>query len=209
MDFPKLIQDYGYWAVLIGTFLEGETILILAGVAAQAGHLELTLVILSAFVGSSCGDQLYYFIGRHQGTALLRRFPRWQRTAAKVARQIQRHQNLIILSFRFFYGVRNVTPFMLGISRIPISRFLPLNLIGAAVWASAFASIGYVLGHAHERILGKGYNWVLLLALVVAGTAWFGWTRWRSRKTTPDEIDPIAEIESSVYPIVPRKRDIP
>lgn len=201
VDFPRLIQEYGYWAILIGTFLEGETILILAGVAAQAGHLELSLVVLSAFVGSSCGDQLYYFIGRKQGTALLRRFPKWQHAAAKVARKIQNHQNLIILSFRFFYGIRNVTPFMLGISRIPIRRFLPLNLIGAAVWASAFASIGYILGHAHERFLGKGYNWVLLVLLVVAGLAWFGWTRWRDRKTTPDDVEAIAEIEeSAVHP---------
>ena len=84
MDANALIRDYGYWAVLVGTFLEGETILILAGVAAQFGNLELPLVILSAFVGSSCGDQLYYFIGRHQGAALLRRFPRWHHAAAKV-----------------------------------------------------------------------------------------------------------------------------
>lgn len=205
VDFPRLIEDYGYWAVLIGTFLEGETILILAGVAAQFGSLELPLVILSAFVGSSCGDQLYYFIGRKQGSALLRRFPKWQHAAAKVARKIQNHQNLIILTFRFFYGVRNVTPFMLGISRIPIKRFLPLNLIGAAVWASSFASIGYLLGHAHERILGKGYNWVLLLLLLVAGLGWFGWTRWRDRKGVPEDAEVIAEMESSSYPIPPRK----
>lgn len=182
MDFQKLIQEYGYLAVLIGTFLEGETILILGGVAAQFGSMELPLVILSAFVGSSCGDQLYYFIGRKQGRALLKRFPRWSRAAAKVSLHIKQHQNLIILTFRFFYGLRNVTPFVLGISRVPVAKYVALNLAGAAIWATTFATLGYLLGEAHERILGKGHNWVLLIALPVLVLGYVGWKRWRDRR---------------------------
>lgn len=205
MDVNNLIRDYGYWAVLAGTFLEGETILILAGVAAQFGTMELPLVILSAFAGSACGDQLYYFIGRKQGAALLRRFPRWHHAAAKVARRIKEHQNLIILTFRFFYGVRNVTPFMLGISRVPVTRFVPLNLFGAALWATSFASLGYLLGTAHDRILGKGYNWILLLLLLLAGLGYYLFNRWRERQVASRESASddqlLAEIESTALPV--------
>ena len=114
MNFEALLQDYGYYAILLGTFLEGETILILGGVAAQFGSLDLSLVMLSAFVGSSAGDQLYYFIGRWKGRTLLDAFPRWQPSADKVMYHIKKHQNLIMLSFRFFYGLRNATPFEIG-----------------------------------------------------------------------------------------------
>jgi membrane protein DedA with SNARE-associated domain len=186
VDLQALIQDYGYWAILIGTFLEGETILILGGVAAQLGHLELSYVMLSAFAGSSAGDQLYYFIGRWQGRKLLDRFPRWRKPAAKVADHVQRHQNLIILTFRFFYGLRNVTPFVLGISHVSVPRYVTLNLLGAAIWAYSFAMLGFLLGEAHERFLGKGYGWVLVLALVLLGGAYWAWRRWRdSREGTP------------------------
>lgn len=199
MDFHALIRDYGYIAVLIGTFLEGETILILAGVAAHSGSLELALVILSAFVGSSSGDQLYYFIGRWQGRALLLRFPRWGRAAARVGQHVKRHQNLIILTFRFFYGLRNVTPFVLGISHVSVPRFVILNLIGAAVWACSFASIGYVLGEAHERVLGKGYSKVLILVLLALGLFYWGYRKWKDAKTPiepPETVDiPIFEDE--------------
>lgn len=41
MNPEQLIADYGYLAILIGTFLEGETILALGGLAARMGHLEL------------------------------------------------------------------------------------------------------------------------------------------------------------------------
>jgi membrane protein DedA with SNARE-associated domain len=55
----EVIRDYGYVALFIGTFLEGETILLLAGFAVQTGQfgLELQYIILTAFVGSLSGDQ--------------------------------------------------------------------------------------------------------------------------------------------------------
>lgn len=185
MDYQSLIQEYGYWAVLLGTFLEGETILLLGGVAAQMGALDVSLVILSAFVGSTSGDQLYYFIGRWKGQALLDRFPRWKRPASKVGEHIKRHQNLIILSFRFFYGIRNVSPFVLGIYRISILKFISLNIIGAALWAFTFTMIGFLLGEAHERILGNGSSLILFGILLMVGLIFWGYRRWIYRPVSP------------------------
>ena len=52
MSLPQLLTDYGYWAVFVGSLLEGETILILAGFAAHRGYLSLPLVMctLPSFV---------------------------------------------------------------------------------------------------------------------------------------------------------------
>ena len=60
MDLQSIIENYGYAAILIGTFLEGETILMLAGLAAHQGYLVLTGVIFAAFLGSLSGDQLFF-----------------------------------------------------------------------------------------------------------------------------------------------------
>lgn len=185
MDYHAFIQEYGYWAILLGTFMEGETILLLGGVAAQMGALDVSLVMLCAFLGSTSGDQLYYFIGRWKGQAVLDRFPRWKKPANKVGEHIKRHQNLIILSFRFFYGLRNVSPFVLGIYRISIAKFVTLNIIGAAIWSITFAMIGFLLGEAHERILGKGSSLILLGMLVVVGLIFWGYRRWFYR---PEEV---------------------
>lgn len=64
MTFHHLLADYGYFAVLAGSLLEGETILILAGFAAHQGHLSLSWVMAVAFVGGTLGDQIFYFAGR-------------------------------------------------------------------------------------------------------------------------------------------------
>lgn len=74
MDIPGLIQNYGYLAVAVGTFLEGETILIMAGAAAHRGYLTMPMVIMVGTIASFFGDQLYFYVGRRYGAALLKRF---------------------------------------------------------------------------------------------------------------------------------------
>lgn len=167
----ELIKNYGYLAILIGTFLEGETILILGGFAAHMGFLELPWVIVSAFAGSFSGDQLYFYIGRHYGPKIIAKRLSWQEGAAKVYKHLHRHQNLLILSFRFFYGFRNVTPFAVGAAHISRSRFFTLNLIGAVVWSFSFAYAGYLFGEAFRLFLDdfKRYEMYVLFALVLAG----------------------------------------
>jgi membrane protein DedA with SNARE-associated domain len=167
----ELIKHYGYLALLIGTFFEGETILILGGFAAHMGFLELPWVIASALVGSFSGDQLFYYIGRHYGPKVIAKRLSWQESAEKVYKHLHRHKNLLILSFRFFYGLRNVTPFAVGAAHISRLRFFLLNLTGAIVWAFSFAYAGYLFGEAFRLFLNdfKRYELYVLLALVFVG----------------------------------------
>jgi membrane protein DedA with SNARE-associated domain len=164
----ELIKNYGYLAILIGTFLEGETILILGGFAAHMGFLELPWVIASAIAGSFSGDQLYFYIGRHYGPKIIAKRLSWQEGAEKVYKHLHRHKNLLILTFRFFYGLRNVTPFAVGAAHVARLRFFTLNLIGAVVWAISFASGGYLFGEAIRLFLDdvKRYELYVLFALI-------------------------------------------
>ncbi|GAW66758.1 hypothetical protein GPEL0_01r2252 [Geoanaerobacter pelophilus] len=55
--FKEYLQVHGYWVLFLGTFLEGEAILIFAGFLAFGGYLNIYLVMLSALAGSFLGDQ--------------------------------------------------------------------------------------------------------------------------------------------------------
>ena len=167
------LQTYGYWAVLIGTFLEGETILVMGGLAAHMGYMDLTGVILAAFVGSLCGDQLFFFLGRRHGTFLLTRRPSWTAKLERANRLIDRFQTPLILGFRFLYGLRTVMPFAIGISRVPVLRFIFFNALGAMVWAGIVAGCGYLFGHALEGLLGniRHYEKMLFVLVALAGAA--------------------------------------
>jgi membrane protein DedA with SNARE-associated domain len=175
MSLEALISTYGYPAVGIGTFFEGETILVLGGFAAHSGYLQLPWVIVWAFIGSLCGDQLFFYIGRFQGDAVLEKRPHWKPKAEKVFALLDRHQNWLIVAFRFIYGLRTVTPFLIGASGISPLRFLILNVIGASVWAIVFGSLGYLFGQAMDVVLGNIKRYELLVFGILITVAVLVW----------------------------------
>jgi membrane protein DedA with SNARE-associated domain len=171
----QAVADYGYLAIFLGTFFEGETILILGGIAAQHGLLDLPLVMFTAFSGSLAGDQLAFFIGRRWGRKVLSRFPSWQKNIAKVEDKAARYLDLWMLTFRFFYGLRNPTPFVLAMGKVTLARFACFNIAGAALWAVAGGGGGYLFGLAWERFVGQAHAWILALAGVLTllgGLVW-------------------------------------
>ncbi|MEZ5648831.1 MAG: DedA family protein [Alphaproteobacteria bacterium] len=170
------IRDYGYLAILVGTFFEGETIVILAGIAAHQGLLTTELVALSAFIGSYAGDQVWFQLGRVYGQRWLAKRPRWKDRIARVAALLKRNDTLFILSFRFFYGLRNISPIAIALSDISWFRFFVLNGIAAALWAIIFTIGGYIFGHGLEALLGDihAIQAIVLGIIMAVGLAIFG-----------------------------------
>ena len=176
----EFIQNYGYLAIFIGTFFEGETILVVGGILAQQGLLELPYVALAAFVGSFAGDQLFFQIGRIKGKALLDKRPSWKARAEKINDLLERYRDWIVLSFRFFYGLRNPTPFVIGMSSISTIRFMTLNGIGAFVWAFTISTLGYMFGHAMETFMEDMKHYMIFVIIgifTIAGVVWWHFNR--------------------------------
>jgi membrane protein DedA with SNARE-associated domain len=161
VDLEYYLSTYGYLALFILTFLEGETILIMAGFAAYNGHLSLPLCILSAFLGSFAGDQTAFYVGRYNKRLLETKLKKWECRIERVHQLLEKHQVLLLISFRFFYGFRNITPFAVGTTNISPWRFFYLNGIGAAVWAISFGLGGFYLGDVLERFLQENKWWVV------------------------------------------------
>jgi hypothetical protein len=130
MKLESLIDTYGYLAILVGTFFEGETVLVLGGLAAYREYLRLPWVILAAFVGTLCGDQLFFYLGRVHSQAILAKRPSWKARVEKAQKLVERFRNPLILVFRFLYGLRTVTPFVIGMSTVPTGQVAgPIKLL--------------------------------------------------------------------------------
>ncbi|MBI2752438.1 MAG: DedA family protein [Betaproteobacteria bacterium] len=178
MSLEQLVATYGYAAILIGTFFEGETILVVGGFLAHRGYLELPWVIACAFAGTLLGDQLYFYLGRSKGMELLERRPRWQAKSVQVLELLRRHQVPLILGFRFLYGLRTITPFLIGASGVAPLRYTILNAAGSAVWALAIGIAGYVLGQALQTLLEEIKRYELWILAAIAGTGAAVWVRY-------------------------------
>ena len=181
----SLLNEYGYPVLLIGTFLEGETILILGGMAAHLGYLSLGWVIACGFLGTLFGDQLYFFLGRRHGAGFLARRPAWQARSQRVYRIMEKYPTLLILGFRFVYGIRTVTPFAIGMSKVSYLRFTLLNVLGAGIWAIAIGLAGYYFGKSVEAIIGdiKHYEFEVLALIGAVGFLVWVIFLYRRRKT--------------------------
>ncbi|WP_196210033.1 DedA family protein [Citrobacter sp. Res13-Sevr-PEB04-36] len=190
MDINSLIAQYGYAALIIGSLAEGETITLLGGIAAHQGLLKFPLVVLSVALGGMIGDQLLYLLGRRYGGKILQRFSRHQAKIHSAQKMIQRRPYLFVVGTRFMYGFRVIGPLLIGASHLPPKIFLPLNILGALVWALLFTTLGYVGGevvapwlHSLDQHIKHGVWLVLVVAIVVTARWWI--KRRSKRKTGP------------------------
>lgn len=183
MDFPGLVAQYGYHAVLVGAFLEGETVLALAGLAAKRGYLDFATVAVIAGLAGFAGDQFYFLLGRFKGAQVLARFPEARARAHAFDGMLARWHAPLIVTIRFMYGFRIIGPVLLGMGRCPAWKFVFYNAIGAAIWAPVVAGAGWLFGAAVEAVLQDIHDiekW-LFAAIVVAGLAGVLWHRRRKR----------------------------
>jgi membrane protein DedA with SNARE-associated domain len=186
LDLPALIDSYGYFAVLLGTFLEGETILALAGLACFRGHMDFLTVVVIALFSGFAGDQFFFHLGRRRGAAILERFPQARARTLRFDAMLARWHAPLIVAIRFIYGFRILGPILLGMGRVPAWKFLVFNFIGAAIWAPLVAGVGYLFGAAIETVLhdlrnAELWGFGLLVAFMAGMGAWHA-LRARSRK---------------------------
>ncbi|MCX5907742.1 MAG: DedA family protein [Deltaproteobacteria bacterium] len=174
MTLEAIIGTYGYLVLLVGTFFEGETVLVLAGFAAHLGYLRLPWVIAVAFAGTLCIDQFFFYLGRRHRwhiQAFLAKHPRWLNRAMRVQRLVETYRTPLVLGFRFLYGLRSIAPFVIGTGRIPARTFLLLNIVSALAWATAVGTAGFLFGHLLTSLLGdiKRIQGLIMALVAVAG----------------------------------------
>lgn len=179
----EFIQHWGYISVFLGSMIEGESIIFAAGLLAREGYLSIYKVTLIAFVGTLVADQGLYFVGHYYGKAFLEKFPSTQAKAERAFRLLHRYNNLFILSFRFIYGIRILSPLVIGASGIPIKRFVILNFIAAVIWSVSSCVAAYYLAQLlidYWHLASK-----IILGLVIFGLGVvYGIHLWKKRQRT-------------------------
>jgi membrane-associated protein len=131
----------------VGLIAPGETAIVLGGVVAAHGDVDLAVMLPVAWLAAALGDLVSFALGRRLGRRfLIERGPRFGITAPRLERVegfFAHHGPKAILIGRFIGIVRAVAPFLAGASGMPLRAFVPWSLLGTAAWASTFTLIGY------------------------------------------------------------------
>ncbi|BCJ39201.1 hypothetical protein Athai_67040 [Actinocatenispora thailandica] len=195
VDLGALLGQYGYLAVAVLVLVEdfgvpapGETVLILASIAAHAGRLNILAVAAIAFVAAVAGDNIGFAIGHFGGRPLLHRFGRYvlltPRRLDRAERFMLRHGGKVVVIARFVEGLRQANGLLAGVTGMRWRRFLAFNMIGAAAWVGVWAALGYLAGGhlpAIEHLITR-YQLYLLGAAVLAVAGFAGWRVLRARR---------------------------
>jgi undecaprenyl-diphosphatase len=173
-------------AAFLGFLVPGETIVILGGVLASTGVLDLPQTLAIVASGAIIGDNVGYYLGRRLGRPFLERHPKLfgdgEGIVARVDALFAQHGGKAVLIGRFVGFLRALAPFVAGASRMPYRTFAVYNAIGATAWGIAFVLLGYFLGESWtlaEKWLGRAG---LLLGSLAIIAIFFYFRQQRRRK---------------------------
>jgi membrane protein DedA with SNARE-associated domain len=147
----------------------------MAGFLAFQGYLQISGVIVTAFVGSFLGDQFYFYLGRAKGRSLLKRFHSIARKFRQALKMIEKYGALVAFISRFTYGFRIVLPIILGITSLSPRTFLLINLASALIWSIIFSLAGFLFGKSAALFLDDVGKYEHYLILVLMGFILIAW----------------------------------
>ncbi len=168
------IINYGYAAILVGAFFEGESILIIGGLAVQQGYLDLPLVFLCSFIGTLISDNLFFFLGRFHGHKLVSKHKLFGKLTVVSEKFSGRSGPFLSFAMRFMYGFRHLMPVSLGMSAIKGRTFFLFNLLGGLTWVLSIGFAGYFFGDLLEIFLGKIRHYEFRVVVIVILAAVLG-----------------------------------
>jgi len=146
-NMEEYITRYGYIAIVIGTFFEGETTVLLGGIFAKLRYMKLDYVMAWAFLGTFAGDCTFFFLGKVFGRNIIDRYE-FLRSKIPLANGImRRYGNFIIFLVRFFVGVRGIILLLLGCTDIKKRTFFLYSTISSALWSIVVSAIGFLFAN--------------------------------------------------------------
>jgi membrane protein DedA with SNARE-associated domain len=187
----ELLQEYGYIGIflflvlgIVGLPLPDEIMMTFLGYLTSIGQLNLVLTYISALSGSACGITISYWLGIRLGYPFLKKYGSRIFITRKRLRVTQilfrKYGNWLLFVGYFIPGVRHVTAYIAGISRISFPRFALFAYTGAIFWCATFIGLGNILGANYEvvfEIMHKYGARILWVVLPIAAI-WFGWYLW-------------------------------
>lgn len=170
------LMAFAETGAFLGFVAPGEVTVIVGGVVAGQGQINVVALIALVWFAAVAGDVVSYQLGRRLGRGFLERHgARVKITPARLDQVedfFRRRGGLTILVGRFIGFVRPVAPFLAGSSRMPFRRFIPYDVLAAGVWSATFVLLGYVFWQSFDRISAIAREGALALgAVVVLGVA--------------------------------------
>ena len=179
------LATYGYIGLFLYSLGGGFVALIAAGVLSYMGKMDLTLVLLVAFLANGLGDVLLFYMARYQKSMMMEGLRKHRRKLALSHIMMKKYGSWIILIQKFIYGIKTLVPIAIGLTKYDFKKFVILNFLSAGIWTLVIGLGSYYSGNALVKVAGfiGEKPWIAPLVLVIFGGAlWFYMTQATKRK---------------------------
>src|SRR5690242_16727655 len=157
------ITQYGYVAIffllvlgIVGLPVPDETLLTFTGYLIFRGNLLAPWAFIAAFSGSACGISISFWLGRSFGLKLIHRYGKYlhlkEEHIHRAHSWFERAGHWSLTFGYFIPGVRHFTAYAAGIAEVRPPMFAVFAYAGAALWVTAFLSLGYFLGERWKSV---------------------------------------------------------
>ncbi len=172
------VRHYGYFGIftllllgIVGLPIPDEWLLTFSGYLVYRGELKLIPTLAAAYLGSMSGITISYLLGSSFGLYLIRKFGHLLRITEEkvthVSKWLARVEEWGLFFGYFIPGVRHLTAYVAGISKMPVRTFAMFAYTGALVWSITFITLGYFLGEKWKQILERVHKHLVIVAIVV------------------------------------------
>jgi membrane-associated protein len=136
-------------------FLPGDSLLVVAGLYAAAGKLNILYLNLLLIPMAILGDATSYVIGKRSGPMIFNRpesrfFKPQHMQRAKDF--YEKHGGKAIIIARFMPLVRTFVPVVAGVAQMPYRRFAMFNVVGGGAWVASMTLTGYLLANWSKAV---------------------------------------------------------
>jgi membrane protein DedA with SNARE-associated domain len=189
-----IISAAGYFGIVFLMAIESaciplpsEVIMPFAGYLVSIGKLSLIGVATAGALGCNLGSTVAYYIAASGGRAAIERWGRYiligHRDLERAEWFFARYGAITVFVCRLLPVVRTFIAFPAGLARMPMLKFQIYTFVGSWPWCFGLAYIGMLLGARWDsdpelRRLFHEFDAIIVLVLI-AGFAWFVWSRWR------------------------------
>ncbi len=173
------VADWGYFGIFAMMFLESsffpfpsEVAMIPAGYLAAEGKMNLFAAIATGTAGSLFGALFNYYLAVHYGRSFLIRYGKYffitEETIEKVEKFFQSHGHISTFSGRLIPAVRQYISFPAGLARMNLKEFSFYTVLGAGIWTTILALIGYFVGKNEQLIHEYTREITIILILILS-----------------------------------------
>ncbi|MGX9135630.1 DedA family protein [Rummeliibacillus sp. JY-2-4R] len=177
-DLIVYLNHYGYVVLFVALMLElialplpGEVLMSYCGFLIFNGELNLFLSILIAWIGTSMGVTISYIVGSKLGWPFLEKYGKIfhlkPKLLVKTSKWFSKYGDKLLIIAYFIPGVRHVTGYFSGITRLPYRTFALYAYIGSLLWVTVFVYMGRILGK-HWELLQTMMTKYLIIGCIVA-----------------------------------------